>query len=245
MTGLIKNIVLCGLITGLIFSCSPLKRTQGERQFTGSTTETFTELCDSLKPFNTLYISNIEAEILIDDEEFNSRISLFYLPDSLFLLSAVNAGFEIVRVGIFPDSTVYINRLEKLAVVIKNKGTGYAPPVLFGDLERLVNRSLLCEDRESIRISDSTLIVDRSEPNISKKIYFSIPGTVVRKFEFFQKRTGEYVMGEMNDAGKFVIYSNYIVDDLTLYAEGGRMEYDRILDVNFSVSKKYNIVYLE
>ena len=68
---------------------------------------------------------------------------------------------------------------------------------------------------------------------------------MVNKFEFFQKKTGEYVVGEMNDEKKIIIYSNYIVDDLTLQAEGGAVEYDRILNVNLSVnSRKYTIVYL-
>jgi hypothetical protein len=246
MAGRIKNIVLCGVIAGLIGACSPQKRMQGERQFDPGATGTLAAFCDSAYTFKTLYIKGIEANIAIDDEEYNSRVSLYYLPDSLVLLSAVNAGFEIVRIGVFPDSTVYINRLDKVAVVIRAYGTGNAPPVLFGDLERLVNNRLLCESRESLRINDSTLLVDRSEQDISKKIYYRIRGPQVWKFEFFQKKTGEYVVGEMKEGRKIVIYSNYIVDDLTLQAEGGDVEYDRIIDVNLSVNKrKYNIVHLE
>lgn len=245
MATMIRNIAVFGLIAGLIFSCSPQKRLRGAGEYAPGEAGSLAAFCDSSKSFKTLYISGIDAKIYINNEEYSSRVSVYYLPDSIFLLSAVNAGFEIVRVGISPDSTVYINRLEKLAFIIQNKGTGYAPPVLFGDLERLVNKRILCNSREAKRISDSTLLVDRSVQDITKKMYFSMPGLQTSKFEFFQKKSGEYVVGEMKDKKKIIIYSNYIVDDLKLEAEGGDIEYDRILNVNLSVNKrKYDIIHL-
>jgi hypothetical protein len=245
MIRLSRNIALGALITVLIYSCSPQRRVGGQRDKSPEVSGSFLAFCDSAKPFKSLYIKGIDANILLNEEEYNSRVSLYYLPDSVFMISAVNAGFEIVRVGVSRDSTIYINRLDKLAYVIKNKEMGAPPPVLFEDLECLVNRMLLCESGDTERINDSILLVDRSVKDIAKKIYFHIPVPQVWKFEFFQKKTGEYVVGEMKDEKKIIIYSNFIVDDLMLQAEGGDVEYDRILNVNLSVNKrKYEIVYL-
>jgi hypothetical protein len=229
----------------MLFSCSSLKRVGSGNTVEPSEVNTLSAFCDNFKPYKTLYISGINAEIQIENEIYNSRVSLYYLPDSLFLLSAANSGFEIVRLGVTPDSTVYINRLDKLAYVIRNNPAVNAAPVLFADLEYLVNKQLLCTMQEIKRLNDSTLLVDHSEQDISKKIYFSLPGPQVSKFEFFQKKTGEYVVGEFNAEQKLIIYSNYIVDNLTMQAEGGVPEYDKILEVNLSVNKrKYNIIYL-
>lgn len=245
MAGMIRNIALCGLIAGLIFSCSPQKRLRGAKEYTPGNVGSLAAFCDSSKPFNSLYISGIDAKITLNNETYSSRVSLYYLPDSVFMLSAVNAGFEIVRVGVSPDSTVYINRLDKLVFVIRNDGIGAPPPLLFEDLERLVNKRYLCNQQEAELINDSSLLVDRSVQDISKKIYFRMPGIQVDKFEFFQKKSGEYVVGEMKEKNKIIIYSNYIVDDLTLEAEGGEVEYDREVKVNLSVNnRKYNIIHL-
>jgi hypothetical protein len=245
MAGWSRNIAICGLVCGLVFSCTPLKRLGGGNNVSPAKQGTLSDFCASDNAFKTLYISGIDAKIIIDNQEYDSRVSLYYLPDSLFLLTAVNSGFEIVRLGVAPDSTVYINRLDKLAYIIRNTDTGYAPPVLFGDLERLVNRQLLCEEPVVESVNDSVLLVDHSEQDISKKIFYSLPGPQVWKFEFFQKKTGEYVVGELDAEQKIIIYSNYIMDNLTLQAEGGDVEYNKVLDVNLAVNRrKYTIVYL-
>lgn len=245
MEGWIRNIAICGLVCGMFFSCTPLKRLGGGDNISPGKQGTLSDFCASDNSYKTLYISGIDAKIIIDNKEYDSRVSLYYLPDSLFLLSAVNSGFEIVRLGVAPDSTVYINRLDKLAYIIRKQETGYAPPVQFTDLERLVNRQLLCEEAGVERLNDSVLLVDHSEQDISKKIFFRLPGPQVWKFEFFQKKTGEYVVGEVDAAQKIVIYSNYIMDNLTMQAEGGKVEYNTILDVNLDVNRrKYTIVYL-
>ena len=245
MNRMIRILSGCGLIIALIFSCSPQRRLSGDRGIAAGSAGSLQAFCDSVKPFKSLYIKGIDAKIFLDDEEYKTKVSVYYLPDSVFLVSAVNAGFEIVRMGVSHDSTVYINRLDKLVYVIRNNDIGAAPPVLFEDLEQLLNRALLCDSKEVERLGDSTLVVDRSIQDIAKRIFYKLPGPQVNKFEFFQKKTGEYVVGEMNDEKKIIIYSNYIVDDLTLQAEGGAVEYDRILNVNLSVnSRKYTIVYL-
>lgn len=245
MARMIKNMVLLGLIAGMLLSCSPQRRLSNTPVYGTGPAGSLAAFCDSIKDYKTLYISGIDAKIFINEEQYSSKVSIYYLPDSLFMLSAVNAGFEIVRVGVSPDSTVYINRLDKLAYVIPTNGAGYAPPLLFEDLERMVNKKLLCDQHEAARINDTTLLVDRSVQDIAKKIFYSMPGVKTSKFEFFQKKTGEYVVGELKDPGKIIIYSNYIVDDLKIEAVGGAIEYDRILNVNLSVNtRKYDIIHL-
>ena len=245
MKRMIRIVSLSVLITALIFSCSPQRRLSSNQGIAPGSAGSLHAFCDSVKPIKSLYIKGIDAKILLDDKEYKAKVSIYYLPDSLFLVSAVNAGFEIVRMGVSHDSTVYINRLDKLVYVIRNNDAGAAPPVLFEDLERLLNRTLLCDSGEIEKRNDNTLVVDRSTQDIAKKIFYGLPGPQVNKFEFFQKKTGEYVVGEMNEGRKIIIYSNYIVDDLTLHAEGGEVEYGRILNVNLSVNnRKYTIVYL-
>ncbi len=246
MKRMIRIVSISVLITALIFSCSPQRRLGSDRGIAPVSAGSLHAFCDSAKPIKSLYIKGIDAKIFLDNEEYNAKLSIYYLPDSLFLVSAVNAGFEIVRMGVSHDSTVYINRLDKLVYVIRNNhDTGASPPVLFEDVERLLNRTLLCDSGEVEKRNEKTLLVDRSTQDIAKKIFYGLPGPQIDKFEFFQKKTGEYVVGEMNEGRKIIIYSNYIVDDLTLQAEGGEVEYGRILNVNLTVnSKKYTIVYL-
>ena len=245
MARMIRNIILLGMILGILLSCSPQRRLRNTPGYEAGSAGSLAGFCDSINTFKSLYISDIDAKIFINEEQYSSKVSVYYLPDSVFMLSAVNAGFEIVRIGVSPDSTVYINRLDKLAYVIMNDGIGYAPPLLFGDLEQLVNKKLLCDQPGAARINDSTLLVDRSVQDIAKKIFYTMPGVQTSKFEFFQKKTGEYVVGEMNNPEKIIIYSNYIIDDLKIEAEGGAIEYDRMLNVNLSVNtRKYDIIHL-
>ncbi|MEX0988433.1 MAG: hypothetical protein WD052_13225 [Bacteroidales bacterium] len=202
------------------------------------------EYCTDLKPYKSLYISKISSNIQVEGESYNARVTLYYLPDTIFFISVVHAGFEIVRVGITEDSTVYINRLEKIAFIYKNSDAGFAAPLIFKDLEFLVNKSKICDYEKVAIVGDSIFRIDRSVRNISREISFGSKDFVLKEFEFFQKKTGEYVVGEFTDKSKFVIYSNYIVDDLKIEAAGGNLEYDRKLDVNLFVNPdKYDIIY--
>ena len=191
-----------------------------------------------------MYVSKISAEITLDEEKYDTRLSVYYIPDTIFYISAVNAGFEIVRIGVTPDSTVYINRLDKFVYIYKSSELGYPPPVSFEDFEYLMNQKKACK-AEKVRVKETNLAsLDRSLKDVEKLIYYDYEQMRMEKFEFFQKKTGEYVVGERRKENSYLIYSNYIMDNLTIEAEGGEIERNKKLEINLSVNKrKYDILY--
>jgi hypothetical protein len=200
--------------------------------------------CDSLEPFSSAFISKVNAAVYLGDNQYNARVSVYYIPDSLFYMSAVNSGFEIIRIGVLPDSIVYINRLDKEVYVQNTNDLSNPPPILFRDLEYLFNRNLVCDLPGKKQIGDSVVFVNRSVKDIKREMFYRTVDLIPFKFEFFQKKTGEYVVGMFTADDLFVIYSNYIVKDLRIEAKGGVMEYNRVLSLDLNVNrKKYNIYY--
>jgi hypothetical protein len=170
---------------------------------------------------------------------------MYYVPDSILFVSAVNSGFEIVRIAMMPDSTVYINRIDKLVMVLREENSGNKPPINFFDLEYMMNKIKLCGGKQDIKPVDNYYVIDRSLKDIGKKIYFSSTDMKVQKFEFFNKKSGEYIVGECLPTGGFTIYSNYLVEDLTIKANGGILKYNENHDINMGFNKrKYEIVNL-
>jgi hypothetical protein len=201
--------------------------------------------CESLKTFNSKYIGKINATVYLNEDQYNARVSVYYIPDTLFYMSAVNSGFEIVRIGVFPDSLVYINRVDKAVYIRKNfDNLTISSPILFKDLEYLLNRNLVCDKVDRKRNHGSDFLLNRSVKDIKREIHYQADDLKPIKFEFFQKKTGEYVVGEFTSDGIFVIYSNYIVNNLKIEARGGVIEYNRILNFDLSVNRnKYDIYY--
>jgi hypothetical protein len=243
--GYMKNkIYAVFLVFSILTSCSQSSKL-GKRGTSGlSDHAQRTVHCDSLRTFNSEYISKINANVYLGEEQYNVRVSLYYVPDSLFYMSAVNSGFEIVRIGVLPDSIVIINRLDK-AVYIKNIDNLATPsPILFKDLEYLLNRNLVCDEVEKKQIGDTVVLVNRSVKDIKREIYYMADDLKPLKFEFFQKKTGEYIVGELTSDDIFVIYSNYIVKNLKIEGWGGVIEYNRVLNFDLSVNRdKYDIYY--
>ena len=238
---MINRSILIILIFLFIISCGPQRRIHSDGLKGKEDAETY---CDSLKIYKSLYINKISANILLGEESYDARLSMFYVPDSLFFVSAVNSGFEIVRIAVTKDSIIYINRLEKVVFIYKVNKLAPPPPMNFEDLEILVNKSKLCNLDEKEFTSNTELKIDRSEQNIAKEIIFSKFGLSLQKFEFFQKKTAEYVVGERRGKKEFVIYSNYLIDDLIIKTSGGVLEYDKEMNIDLSVNrKKYDIVY--
>lgn len=232
------------LVISVLFSCSQSARL-GKRGASVLSEHAERKVnCDSLRTFNSEYISKINANVYLGEEQYNARVSIYYIPDSLFYMSAVNSGFEIIRIGVLPDSIVYINRLEK-AVYIKYIDNLAAPsPLLFEDLEYLLNRNLVCDEVDKKQVGDNAIILNRSVKDIEREIYYKADDLTPIKFEFFQKKTGEYIVGELSTDGIFVIYSNYIAKNLKIEAGGGVIEYNRVFNYDLSVNRnKYDIYY--
>lgn len=238
-----RNLLLFLLIALLAGSCSSSRKLGSEKSV--SSVESGITSCDSLYEYKTLYIRKISANIGLGEESYSAKLTLYYKPDSELLISAVNAGFEIIRIGVKMDSTVIINRLDKMVYVLKNSGSGYAPPVNLGDIELLLNRPVICEMMPDLSINDGVAEMDMSERDIAKRVKYSTRLAIPVEFEFFHKKTGEYIVGEMTGEQIFMIYSNYILKDLELEVEGGELEYDRELEVDLTVNRnKYDIIYL-
>lgn len=237
-----KVSVILFLVSLIFSSCSVFKRTnvQGPHDV-----KDLVSYCDSSKAYKSLSISKIRANVFLDEENYDARLSLYYIPDSIIFFTAVNSGFEIIRGAIYKDSTVIINRLEKFVYIQKYNGLGYTPLVAFADLEVLFNRSILCNNMDYLSKDDQYIIADFSSQDIKKRITFSSRNLALNKFEFFQKKNGDYIVGNINEQGMVSILSNYIIDDLELTAQDGVFEFDKELSINLSVNRvKYTYFYL-
>jgi len=233
-----------GLLIALIcivISCTPQRRIAKE---SGSRNSIPTS-CDSLKEYKSLYISKINADIQLDKQNYSAKVSFYYLPDSIMYASAINSGFEILRIGVTKDSIVYINRLDKLVFIFRNSKLEYPPPINFSDLEVMINRLKLCTQSRKKNTDKKNINIDLSERDIDKRIIVERADLMINKFEFFQKKTSEYIVGERSDSNDFIIYSNFIVDDLMLKVSGGDIEYNKRLKIDLDFNRtKYDIVYL-
>jgi len=231
------------LIALMAASCSSGRKIRSDK--TVAYVETETTSCDSIYNYKTLYVKKIDAKVTLGEDSYNAKLTLYYRPGSVLLVSAVNAGFEMIRIGVNQDSTVIINRLDKLVYVLKDSGTGYAPPINFDDIELLLSRPLICDRIPGLSLNDGVAEIDRSVKDVAKRIKYSAGLLVPVKFEFFHKKTGEYIVGEMTGEQIFMIYSNYILKNLEVEVEGGNLEYDRELNVDLTVNRnKYDIIYL-
>lgn len=239
-----NNIYVVSFVFLLLVSCSQTGRLASRNSSLLSKNTERTVHCDSLPTFKSQYISKTNATVYLGEDQYNARVSLFYIPDSVFYMSAVNSGFEIVRIGVLQDSIVYINRLDKVVYIKKFDDLASPSPILFKDLEYLLNRQLVCHEAEKKQIDSSTFLVDRSVKNIAREIYYRVDDLTPIKFEFFQKKTGEYIVGELTTDNIFVIYSNYIVKNLKIEAWGGMIEYNRTMNIDLGVNNnKYDIYY--
>jgi len=200
-------------------------------------------LCEKIEPFQSIYIDKIKASIDLDGENYDAKISLFYIPDSIIFLSAVNTGFEIVRAAITPDSSIIINRIDKLVYIYKDDPLGYKPPVEFEELEYLLNKMKVCEGFNKYTADFDKGRIDFSVQDIKKSISFDANSLEISKFEFFHKKTGEYIVGEFVNSDTLSILSNYMMENVEIVAIGGTVTHDKVLNINLSFNKnKYTIL---
>ncbi len=238
-----RNLLLIPALI-VIFSCSSQRKLSKRDVLDEIHAGNWINQCDSLRLFESLYVSKIDAEIFLGQNKYNAKVALYYMPDSLFFISAVNAGFEIVRIGVTRDSAVFINRIDKSVYIYREWQYQYPPPLAFKDLEFLINKSIVC-DFEGISLkNDEVLVVDRSLKDVSRVINYSVKDLSLIRFEFFQKKTGEYIVGERKYDKRINLFSNYIVDDLQVDAKGGNIELNRKLNIDLNVNRnKYSITY--
>jgi len=220
----------------IMSSCGALRKSTLESQ---NDFRSFPELkayCDSAKTFSSLFIHRIDSEFVIDDERYDAKLSVYYIPDSIIFLTASNTGFEIVRALVTKDSLILINRLDKMAYSYKKSDSDLSSPFYFQDIEYLINKVLVCGEIGAAEPLENRIFFNRSVQDVRKAIYYRVQDLSLDQFEFFNKKTNEYIVGEMNQEKQLEIYSNFIIDDLRIIARGGQMEFGRQIDA----SVKYN-----
>ncbi len=200
-------------------------------------------LCLNPTHYESLFINKVKATVTLDGEAYDAKVSLYYIPDSVIFLTAANTGFEIIRAAITADSTVFINRIDKVVYIYRESDLGYKAPVEFKDLEFLMNQGMVCEEMNALTETKDGIQLDFSGDYINKKINYNPNNLKINKFEFFHTKTSEYIVGEITDSDTLSVFSNYIFDDVEIKATGGEIEFNREISVNISFNKnKYTIL---
>jgi len=227
----------------LVSSCFSARRTVVDRPVSDNNNLNQDSVCMNTKTYQSLFISKVKARVSLDGENYDAKVSLYYIPDSVIFLTAANTGFEIIRAAITADSTVFINRIDKVVYIYKESELGYKAPIEFRDLEFLLNQKQVCEVKEALLESEDGLELDFSGGYINKKLTYKPNSLKINTFEFFHTKTNEYVVGEIGKADTLAIFSNYIFNDVEIKASGGELEYNRKLAVDLSFNKnKYTIL---
>lgn len=204
------------------------------------------QFCETQESYKSLKISKIQSSFLIDDERYDAKLSIYYIPDSIVYFTAVNSGFEILRGAIFPDSLYLINRLEKIVYIDRYTSVNQDETISFNDIELLLNKTYLCADKHNLEMKDDSYIWDKSTQNVTRKINWNNNFSKIDSFQFFNKKTGEYVLGELVKNGSINIYSDYIIGPMEVTAYKGFIEYDIQLSIKLSVNRaKYSYFYLQ
>ena len=188
--------------------------------------------CDGSDTVQNILIKKAEAILTYDIERYEVSITLYSKRDSIIYLSAVNSGYEILRASVDRDSIKVIDRMNKIVYSSPlQRKFGYQYPVSFDDLQNLIARFYLCNDRQFGRDDhEHTIVFEFDEDNIKKRILLDRVNLDMRIFEFYHQRTDKYLMGEkLEDA--FKIYSNFMITDIELVASGG----ERILNKEMKI----------
>lgn len=229
------------LLLLFVFSCSSVKKVAKVSATGNAGPVKLSQFCDSAQDFKSLYFNQANIQIHAGEENYVAKITIYYIPDSVIFVTAANSGFEVIRAGIWKDSTVFINRSEKEVYKIDTYNSNAPPPVDFSDLELLINKNKWCNLQE-LKNEKGKYILDRSVQDIKKVIKRNESDLGVTEFEFFQKKTGEYAVGERNENGILFVFSNYIVKDLELSVEIGGWLPDKVIDVNMDFNPlRYDI----
>jgi len=200
-------------------------------------------LCDSITHSKTQYISKIDTRLTIGEERYDAKLNLYYIQDSAVYMTAVNTGFEIARAGIFRDSLLYINRIDKEVYIYKNTGSAGDLPITLNDLEFLLNKRKLCDYHGWIADSLHVLL-DLSTQGLQKRAFFRKDDLNLMKFEFYNKKSGEYIVGEGVENGLHV-YSNFLGENIELITDGSKVEYDKEINIKLRYnSSKYTVYHL-
>lgn len=199
--------------------------------------------CLEEKSNTTLLIDNIKADIEWQEEKYRAEINLYYIKDSALYFNAQKAGFELIRGVITADSMMLINRLDKLVYRYKIPTDDTMVPIDFQEVKLLVDKHELCGESNIFKDQGYGIRIDHSQKGIRSYINYQIPGLILQRFEFYNTRTDEYVVGERTGDFSFTVYANYIVKDMVIHTEGGRVRTDEnvFFNMNYNRSRYHTI----
>jgi len=199
----------------------------------------FEIICGASDTIKNVLISKAEALIDMEDNRYEAFVSIYAVKDSLIYLSAVNSGFEIIRASVDHDTIRVIDRINKVVYSSPvRKRLGYQNPVNFADVQNLISRYYLCDDlyfAQELNFSD--LGFQFNDPFIKKSILLNRKTLLMDKFEFVHMETGKYFMGERETDG-FKIYSNFMVNEIEIFARGGVVSFNQELEVKMDVNRR-------
>ena len=229
------------LLLGYVFiiSCNPGKSLVKTGPPTLAGMEGMVQSCMGSDTIHNILISKVEAILTYEDERYEVNVTLYSKRDSIIYLSAVNSGFEILRASVKEDSIKVIDRMNKIVYRAPlQRRFGYQYPVNFRDLQNLISGFYLCDDLELGRDDrTSHLVFEFDEEYIKKRVLLGRTDLKLSLFEFYQRQTDRYLMGErLQDA--FKIYSNFIIGDIEIVARGGETSLNRQVDVKMEVNPK-------
>ena len=208
--------------------------------------EGMAQSCLAGDSIHSILINKAEAILTFDNERYEVSITLYSKRDSIIYLSAVNSGFEILRASVKHDSIKVINRLEKIVyrATLKRR-FGYQYPVSFDDLQNLITNYYLCDDLAFAKDDQrNSIVFEFDESDIKKRITLNRVGLDLNIFEFYHKKTNQYLMGERREKS-FKIYSNFMITEFEIVASGGNRTFNRDIVVKMKVNpRKYSFIEL-
>jgi hypothetical protein len=219
-----------------------------EGSSTGKGIDGFRDRCDGADSVRSVLVKKISTVFHADGERYEAMVTVYALRDSVVYMAAASSGFEIMRAALFKDSTMVIDRINKVLykTSIENP-LGYRLPVGFDDILNVVSHHFLCDDLHLGRKEGfDTFEFLFDEPGMVKRIRFDRETLSLEQFEFTNRESGRFIKGQ-REAGKFTVSSNFMIDHFIVEVLPGREEvyHNRDIAIRMQVSsRKYSTVYL-
>jgi len=242
-----RRLILLGILLAFsLTQCKVLKEVQRNEIPVIEGMEGLRLQCSSLDTIQSILIRKADALLMFDDERYEVTVTLYSMKDSIIYLSAVNRGYEIMRACVNNDSIKVINRLNKIVYRSPLKRQfGYQYPVSFSDFQNLISRFYLCDDLEfALDDQENAIKFDWDDKYVKKRLHVDRKSFKLSLFEFYHQKTEQYIMGEMVDR-KLKIYSNFMITEFEIHAEGGTVSYNQSIPVKMGVNpRKYTFTEL-
>ncbi|MFO7934017.1 MAG: DUF4292 domain-containing protein [Bacteroidales bacterium] len=205
------------------------------------------EACIRGDTLRSMMIREAEAWIVYEGEQYEVSTTLYVEKDSIIYLSAVKSGFEILRASIEPDSIKVIDRMNRVVYrTAMYRKFGYQHPFTYGDLQNLISRYFFCREISHAKDDfENSIAFEMDQETRKRRIIVDRDDFTLQTFEFYHRRTDEYLMGEKTEAG-LRIFSNFIIGEIEIIGRGGITVYNHHVDVKMEVNpRRYSFIDLQ